>query len=259
MSSVLKEKAMSSAINMEREDKSTGRYKPITWDDIILAAVALTVIVVGISATIAIAGVQSATPESYQVFSIVGAIGVTAMSFIAMFKKNIGPVFSVILSILQGFMLGGIMVVVYFMEFTTDVEPVELIFQALIGVVGATIACAAAYHFEIIRVGSKFRKITFILALGFSITYLINLVLILTMGSGLNLWGGGVLNIVVSAIAIIAASMSLIVNFDNCNNLVVNGAPKSARWGLGAATGVVNSIVWLFTEILRLLVNINRS
>lgn len=257
MANALKEAAMRSTLEYDRE--STRNSKPLTYDDILFSVFYLTGIVAILAGGIYVVGSQSANPQQYSALSIIGVIGVLVTSVISMFKKKIGVVFSTIISICQGLMIGGLLVAVSLMEFNTDIQPATLIFQALVGVMGATIACCAAYHFKIFRVTSKFRRISFILALGFSITYLVNIILRLVFHTGFDLYSGGILNIAISALAVIAAGMSLLTSLDDTKKLVENGAPKSARWGLGAATGIANSITWLFIEILRLLININRT
>lgn len=254
MTNAIKERAVRSTLEYDSEHS-----KPISYDDIILAVFYLTSIVAVISGGIYFMSLNNPQPQSLVSLSIIGGGGVIATSFISMFKKKIGFIFASIIAVFQGLMIGGLIVAVSLMQFKSGIRPETLIVQAIVGVLGATIACCLAYHFKIIRVTSTFRKVSFILGMGFFFTYLINFILNVFFHTGMNMYGGGALNIVIGVIAIIAASMSLIRSLDDCNNLVINGAPKAARWGLGAASGVTNSIVWLFMEIMRILININRT
>lgn len=254
MANALKEKAFQSVIEHE-----SPQSRPITYDDIVLSVLYLTSIVSILSCGLYIYGKQSHDLGTVSSLSIIGGGGVLVTSFITMFKKKIGFFFASIISVFQGLMIGGLLAVTSHQTFANGMKPDEIILQAIIALFGATIACCAAYYFKIIRVTNTFRKITFILSLGFFLTYLINFILNVVFHHGLHLFSGGPINIVISIIAVIASSMSLIRSLDDCDILVKNNAPKESRWGLGAASGVTNSIVWLFMEILRLFININRE
>jgi len=55
---------------------------------------------------------------------------------------------------------------------------------------------------------------------------------------------------------VIMASFSLMIDFDDCRRAVDYGAPKNYEWYL--SLGLLVSLVWLYTEVLRLLLIIAR-
>ena len=67
----------------------------------------------------------------------------------------------------------------------------------------------------------------------------------------------GPIPIIIAIAAIILGTMSLIQDFDTIDQMVEAGSDKKYQWAL--ATAVASSLVWLYMEILRLLVLVNRS
>ena len=62
---------------------------------------------------------------------------------------------------------------------------------------------------------------------------------------------GGPLAIVFSLVCIVLAALSFLQDFDMADSLVRAGAPSKMAWGV--ALGLAVTLVWLYTEILRLL------
>ena len=116
---------------------------------------------------------------------------------------------------------------------------------------GATLA---AYKFFNIRVTAKFRKVVFIATASLAAVFLVNLVLALF---GINLGirdigsGAGLLSIGISVIAVILAVLSLVVDFDSVERGIAAQAPAQESWR--AALGITVTMVWLYTEILRIM------
>ena len=57
--------------------------------------------------------------------------------------------------------------------------------------------------------------------------------------------------IIISAFLVIVSSLYVVISLDNANRIVDSRAPKQFEWF--AAYGIVINIVWLFLEVLRLL------
>ena len=62
---------------------------------------------------------------------------------------------------------------------------------------------------------------------------------------------GGMLSIIFSLVCIVLASLSFMTDFDQADRLIRQGAPAQYAWGI--ALGLAVTLVWLYTEILRLL------
>lgn len=112
----------------------------------------------------------------------------------------------------------------------------------------------AAYRFFNIRVTAKFRKVVTIATISFAGVVLVNFVLALfgvqtgirEIGSG-----AGMLSIGISIVAIVLAVLNLITDFDSVENGIAAQAPAQESWR--AAFGITITMVWLYTEILRIL------
>jgi uncharacterized YccA/Bax inhibitor family protein len=61
----------------------------------------------------------------------------------------------------------------------------------------------------------------------------------------------GLLGILVSAVGVTLASLSLVLDFDFIEQGVRNGIPQQYAWL--ASFGLVVTLIWLYLEILRLL------
>ena len=70
-------------------------------------------------------------------------------------------------------------------------------------------------------------------------------------GLGFPLRDGGMLSIIFSLVCIGLAAFSFLIDFDQADRLVRAGAPAQYAWGV--ALGLAVTLVWLYTEILRLL------
>ena len=84
----------------------------------------------------------------------------------------------------------------------------------------------------------------------FAIAMLINIVLML-FGIHLGLASFGPIGILCSAVGVVLATMNLVMDFDYAEQGVRNQAPVSESWR--AAFGIAVTMVWLYTEILRIL------
>lgn len=117
---------------------------------------------------------------------------------------------------------------------------------ATFAVAGATLA---AYKFFNIRVTPKFRRMVFLATAGFAVLMLGNFVFALITGNpGLR---GGAFGIVVALIASALAVFNLVTDFDMVERGIANRAPASESWR--AALGITVTMVWLYTEMLRIL------
>ena len=107
-----------------------------------------------------------------------------------------------------------------------------------------------AYSTGLFKVGFGFRKVVYSVMFGLVIGYLILMILSLF---GINVFAAlpfGA-HVALSVFFIILASFNLLIDFDDCKRGVEYGLPKQYEWVL--TLGLLVSIVWLFVEVLRLL------
>ena len=125
-----------------------------------------------------------------------------------------------------------------------------IVVQAVLGTFAAAGVTLAAYKFFNIRVTPRFRQIVIISTFGFALAMLINLVLML-FRINIGVASFGPIGILCSALGVVLAAMNLVVDFDYAEQGVRNQAPASESWR--AAFGIAVTMVWLYTEILRIL------
>ncbi|WP_030148084.1 Bax inhibitor-1/YccA family protein [Mycetocola saprophilus] len=134
-----------------------------------------------------------------------------------------------------------------------------IVMQALIAtlsVIGVTLALFASGK---IRASKKATKIFLIAMVGYLVYSLVNMVLMMTgvvsTGFGLNSMPIGNTGIPIGAVlgvlVVIMAAYSLVLDFDSIQRGVQNRAPKVYAWA--GAFGIMVTVIWLYTEILRLI------
>ena len=112
---------------------------------------------------------------------------------------------------------------------------------------------AILYSTGIVRVTTKFRRFMFIMLIGIAITTsLISIVSIFSSVFYMLFMGNSTLSIVITIISIIIASAYTLISFDSANNIVNSSLDKEYEWY--ASFGIILNVIWLFYEILRLLI-----
>lgn len=164
--------------------------------------------------------------------------------------------FSVPYVISEGFLLG---VICGLIELVLPNEGFAIVGYALLITVGIFAASLIAFKSERIRVTNGLIKFMFVALLGIligSVAFSI-LDLILLFTSGINLYSmyiGSSLSILISIIMIVISSIYAIITLNNARLVVENGLDKQYEWY--ASFGIVFSIIWIFEEVLKLLLRI---
>ncbi|QNA92062.1 MULTISPECIES: Bax inhibitor-1/YccA family protein [unclassified Microbacterium] len=183
---------------------------------------------------------------------IVGALGGFVLAMVITFtsRKKVRPALIFAYAAFEGLFIGGISA--FF-----EVQWPGIVFQATlatISVVGVTLALFASGK---IRASKKATKIFMIAMIGYLVFSLLNLVLMWT-GINTNAFGlfsaeimGIPLGLIIGVLVVIMAAYSLVLDFDQIQQGVRNGAPRKYGW-LGAF-GIMVTVVWLYVEILRII------
>jgi len=110
------------------------------------------------------------------------------------------------------------------------------------------------YRYRIIKVTQKFRSVMISAMMGLVLVYLISMVM--------NMFGmtvfhqtNSMVSILFSVVVVAFASLSLLLDFDNMEQWAAQGMPKYMEWY--AAFGVLITLVWLYLEVLRLLLKLS--
>ena len=231
-------------------DAASGQQaRPMTVDDVVTkTGITLAVIVVMaiVNFGLALMGHEGVT----MALTAVGAIGGFIMTLISTFGRKFGSAWvTLIYAVFEGLFVGGISIV--FAGYSVGgSNMMTMIGQAIIGTVGVFVGMLFVYKTGAVKVTPRFNKIMMGAIIGVVVLALGNLLLF--MFTGMNpLRGGGTLAIIFSLVCIGLAAMSFLTDFDQADRLVRAGAPANYAWGV--ALGLAVTLVWLYTEILRLL------
>ena len=175
--------------------------------------------------------------------SMLGAGGAFLLSLANSFKRIISPALVLAFAAAEGVALGAISKV-----FEAQFE--GIVIQAVLGTFAAFIGTLAAYKFFEIKVGNRFR--TFVIAAMFGMVGLGLLSLVLSFfGINTGLYGNGMLGLVFAIAGLVLGVFMLILDFDFVENGVAAGLPERESWR--AAFGLTVSLVWIYTNLLRIL------
>lgn len=176
-----------------------------------------------------------------------GAIGGLAVAVLCAFKKEWSPIIAPIYAALQGLFLGGVSMLI-------EKSYPGIVPQAVALTLGVFVSLLFSYK-------SGYIKATENLKLGIvSATGAIALVYMVSMG--LRIFGmempfiheSGWIGIGFSIFVVVIAALNLVLDFDFIEKGVENHSPKWMEWY--ASFGLMVTLVWLYIEILRLLVKI---
>jgi uncharacterized YccA/Bax inhibitor family protein len=193
---------------------------------------------------------HSETPAAAYPWMIGGAIGGLIMALITVFKQQWSPLTAPIYALLEGLFLGGISAFFERSYPGIAVRAVTLTFATLF-------VLLLAYKFGIVRATRGF-KLGVIAATGaICLVYLANMVMSLFFHTQMSfLYSSSPLSIGISLVVVVIAALNLIIDFDMIETGVRMGAPRYMEWY--GAFGLMVTLIWLYTEILRLLGKINR-
>ncbi|MCR2785048.1 MULTISPECIES: Bax inhibitor-1/YccA family protein [unclassified Microbacterium] len=204
--------------------------------------------------------VTVANPSPTMMPWIIGALGGFVLSLAVIFgsRKKIRPGLIFAYAALEGLFVGGISA---FFEFIFP----GIVMQATLAtlaVVGVTLALFASGK---VRASKKATKIFMIAMGGYLVFSLLNVGLMLfgvipgDMMFGLHSATimGIPLGLIIGVLVVIMAAYSLVLDFDQVQQGVRNGAPRKFGW-MGAF-GIMVTVVWLYVEILRILAIVRGS
>jgi uncharacterized YccA/Bax inhibitor family protein len=207
--------------------------RPMTIDDVVTkTGITLGVVAVGAVTTFVTGLYALAFPAA-----IVGLV----LALIIMFKRNPSPP------------LGGISYIIgRALDNVVPGNGIAVIGQAVIGTLGVFLGMLVVYKTGAIRVTPKFTKWITGAIIGVGVLMLFNLVLsFFNGGGGIGIRSGGTIAIIFSLVCIGLAAFSFLIDFDAADQAIRAGVPAKYAWQI--AFGLTVTLVWLYTEILRLL------
>ncbi len=175
--------------------------------------------------------------------AMLGAGGAFLLSLVNSFKKVISPALVMAFALAEGVALGAI-------SKLFETQYPGIVTSAVLGTFAAFAGTLAAYKFFDIQVTNKFR--TFVIAGMFGMVGLGLLSLLLSaFGISTGLYGNGPLGFIFALAGLVLGVFMLILDFDFVENGVAAGIPERESWR--AAFAMTVSLVWIYTNLLRLL------
>ena len=177
-----------------------------------------------------------------------GALVGFVLGLVNSFKRKPSPALILVYAAAEGLFLGGLSGVL-------DARFPGVAIQAVLATVCVAGVTLALYRSGKYRMTPKLNKMFFIAMIGMVVFSLVNVVLMLTNQVdgmfGLRSAGGGMLGLIIGVIAVLLATYALVSDFTMIEQLSRQGAPAVMAWR--GAFGLTMTLVWLYTEILRIL------
>lgn len=116
------------------------------------------------------------------------------------------------------------------------------------------LSASVLYTTGVIRVSGFFRRFMYTLLLGVIITSLVVMIAGLFDSQIYEIFYGATsyIALLISIIMVIISSLYVVISLDNANMIVDAGMDKTFEWY--AAFGILLNIIWLYYEVLRLLI-----
>jgi uncharacterized YccA/Bax inhibitor family protein len=176
-----------------------------------------------------------------------GAVGGLVLALVTVFKKAWSPVTAPLYAGVEGVFLGAISAMV-------EQRFPGIVLQAVGLTFGTLAALLLAYRSGLIRATENFKLGVFAATGGIALLYLVNFAMSFFGTSIPFIHESGWLGIGFSAFVVVIAALNLVLDFDFIETGVEQGAPKYMEWY--AAFGLLVTLIWLYLEILRLLMKL---
>ena len=222
---------------------------PMTIDSVVQkTAIALAVVIVTAAATwILSPDVDTNTDPAAAAGLIaaltIGSLGAFALSMVNSFKRVISPALVLAFCAFEGVALGAI-------SKMFNMWYPGVVMAAVIGTFGAFAGTLAVYKFFDIKVSSKFRMMVFAAMFGMVGISMVGLVLSL-FGVNLGIFGDGTMGLLFAIAGLALGVFMLVLDFDFVEQGIANGIPDREGWR--AAFALTVSLVWIYTNLLRIL------
>jgi len=191
---------------------------------------------------------QNAISQLYAAMTI-GGLTAFGLSMVNSFKRVISPAFVLLFCAAEGVALGA------FSKFFEYQFGGGIVIQAVIGTFAAFAGTLAAYRFFDIQVSNKFRMGVIAAVFGMVGLGILEVVLSL-FGAGLGFYGFGLSGLLFSIAGLVLGIFMLVLDFDFVENGIRARLPERESWR--AAFALTVSLVWIYTNLLRILAIMRR-
>jgi uncharacterized YccA/Bax inhibitor family protein len=181
---------------------------------------------------------------------IVAAIIGFILAMVTIFRPQWSPITAPLYAIVEGVLLGGITLLI---NSVPKYAGLPLTALGLTLVAGFTML--ALYVTRVVRVTQKFRSIVTGAIVAIAVYYLISMVLGLFHVQAPLMQSSSWMSIGFSLLVVGIATSSFLLDFDTIETAVNRGSPRYLEWY--GAFGVLVTFIWLYLEVLRLLLKLN--
>ncbi|MFN8195893.1 MAG: Bax inhibitor-1/YccA family protein [Nocardioidaceae bacterium] len=182
--------------------------------------------------------------------ALVGSGGAFVLSLVNSFKRVVSAPLVLAFAALEGVALGAISKL-FDAQFGGGI-----VTTAVLGTFAACAGTLAAYRFFDIKVGNKFRMMVMAAVFGMVGLSLLSLVLSL-FGIETGLFGFGGLGLLTAVAGLVLGVFMLVLDFDFVERGIAARLPEQESWR--AAFALTVSLVWIYTNLLRLLAILQRD
>jgi uncharacterized YccA/Bax inhibitor family protein len=225
---------------------------PMTIDSVVQkTGISLAVVIVMAAATWIFTGDITNDDNAAKLYTalMIGSFAAFGLSLVNSFKRVISPGLVIAFCAAEGIALGALS---KYFEYAFTGE--GIVVQAVLGTFAAFAGTLAAYKFFDIKVGDKFR--TFVVAAMFGMVGLGLLEMVLSFFSAdIGLFGMGAVGLLFAIAGLVLGVFMLILDFDFVEQGVAAGIPERESWR--AAFALTVSLVWIYTNLLRILAVLN--
>ncbi len=177
----------------------------------------------------------------------IGAIGGLIAGLVTVFKPQWASVTAPIYAVLEGLFVGG-------MSSMAEAQYPGIAIQAVGLTFGTCLAMLLAYSSGLIKVSEKFKLGVVAATGGIALVYLVSIILGFFGVSMPYIYGNGLIGIGFSVLVVGIAALNLVLDFDLIETGAHSGFPRYMEWY--AAFGLMVTLIWLYIEILRLLMKL---
>ncbi|MBU2540813.1 MAG: Bax inhibitor-1/YccA family protein [Candidatus Omnitrophica bacterium] len=180
---------------------------------------------------------------------ILGLIGGFIVAMVTVFKKEWAPVTAPVYALLEGLALGGISAIF-------EMQYPGIVIQAVFLTFATLFSLLFAYKSGLIKVSENFKLGVVAATGGIALVYFATIILGFFGVSIPFIHSSGPIGIGFSLFVVVIAALNLVLDFDFIEQGSKLGAPKYMEWY--GAFGLTVTLIWLYIEILRLLVKSRR-
>jgi uncharacterized YccA/Bax inhibitor family protein len=194
------------------------------------------------------AGALSWTQTGLQMpLMAVGIIGGLISCLVGTFKPTTAPFAAPIYAVFEGLALGAIS------ELVNKMYP-GIMANAMMLTIGVLAIMLGLYVTRIVRVTTGFARGVFAATAAVALVYLVDMIMRMFHVQVPYIHESGTAGVIISLVVVGIASANLLVDFAVIENNIRQRAPKYMEWYCGMALLV--TIVWLYLELLRLLMKL---